>query len=78
MADAADWMRVYFGHVRGVHRVCNAIVMRLTGSPRSKTCRLLKIKRSVDVDLYSLVFLYSIELQFVESGPAHPKTQENT
>src|SRR6202140_775846 len=22
IANAADWMRVYFGHVRGVHRVC--------------------------------------------------------
>jgi [protein-PII] uridylyltransferase len=24
--SAADWMRVYFGHVRGVHRVCNQLL----------------------------------------------------
>jgi len=26
IADAADWMRVYFGHVRSVHRVCNQLL----------------------------------------------------
>ena len=26
IANAADWMRVYFGHVRGVHRVCNQLL----------------------------------------------------
>src|ERR1022692_962445 len=25
-ANAADWMRVYFGHVRSVHRVCNQLL----------------------------------------------------
>ena len=26
IANAADWMRVYFGHVRSVHRVCNQLL----------------------------------------------------
>jgi [protein-PII] uridylyltransferase len=26
IANAADWMRVYFGHVRGVHRVCTQLL----------------------------------------------------
>jgi [protein-PII] uridylyltransferase len=26
ISDAADWMRVYFGHVRNVHRVCNQLL----------------------------------------------------
>jgi len=26
IATAADWMRVYFGHVRSVHRVCNQLL----------------------------------------------------
>ena len=26
IANAADWMRVYFGHVRAVHRVCNQLI----------------------------------------------------
>ena len=26
ITNAADWMRVYFGHVRGVHRVCNQLL----------------------------------------------------
>ncbi len=26
IANAADWMRVYFGHVRNVHRVCNQLL----------------------------------------------------
>ena len=26
IASAADWMRVYFGHVRSVHRVCNQLL----------------------------------------------------
>jgi [protein-PII] uridylyltransferase len=26
VANAADWMRIYFGHVRGVHRVCNQLL----------------------------------------------------
>jgi len=26
IANAADWMRVYFGHVRAVHRVCNQLL----------------------------------------------------
>ncbi len=26
IADAADWMRVYFGHVRSVHRVCKQLL----------------------------------------------------
>jgi [protein-PII] uridylyltransferase len=26
ISNAADWMRVYFGHVRGVHRVCNQLL----------------------------------------------------
>jgi [protein-PII] uridylyltransferase len=26
IANAAGWMRVYFGHVRGVHRVCNQLL----------------------------------------------------
>lgn len=26
VTNAADWMRVYFGHVRGVHRVCNQLM----------------------------------------------------
>ncbi len=26
IANAADWMRLYFGHVRGVHRVCNQLL----------------------------------------------------
>ena len=24
--SAAEWMRIYFGHVRGVHRVCNQLL----------------------------------------------------
>ena len=26
IANAADWMRVYYGHVRSVHRVCNQLL----------------------------------------------------
>jgi [protein-PII] uridylyltransferase len=26
IANAADWMRVYYGHVRNVHRVCNQLL----------------------------------------------------
>src|SRR5271169_1350915 len=26
IASAADWMRIYFGHVRGVHRVCTQLL----------------------------------------------------
>jgi [protein-PII] uridylyltransferase len=26
ISNAADWMRVYFGHVRSVHRVCNQLL----------------------------------------------------
>jgi [protein-PII] uridylyltransferase len=26
IANAADWMRIYFGHVRSVHRVCNQLL----------------------------------------------------
>jgi [protein-PII] uridylyltransferase len=26
IANAADWMRLYFGHVRSVHRVCNQLL----------------------------------------------------
>ena len=26
IASAADWMRIYFGHVRSVHRVCNQLL----------------------------------------------------
>ena len=26
VASAADWMRIYFGHVRGVHRVCTQLL----------------------------------------------------
>ena len=26
ITNAADWMRIYFGHVRGVHRVCNQLL----------------------------------------------------
>ncbi len=26
ITNAAEWMRVYFGHVRGVHRVCNQLL----------------------------------------------------
>ncbi|MFZ0687310.1 MAG: [protein-PII] uridylyltransferase [Terriglobales bacterium] len=29
IASAADWMRVYFGHVRSVHRVCNQLLAEI-------------------------------------------------
>ncbi len=35
ITNAADWMRVYFGHVRSVHRVCNQLLEEIPAARSS-------------------------------------------
>ena len=55
ITNAADWMRVYFGHVRSVHRVCNQLLEEIPAAWSSLYRQLQGWRSRVPSDDFSVV-----------------------
>jgi [protein-PII] uridylyltransferase len=55
ITNAADWMRVYFGHVRSVHRVCNQLLEEIPAAWSSLYRQLQGWRSRVASDDFSVV-----------------------
>jgi len=55
ITSAADWMRVYFGHVRSVHRVCNQLLEEIPAAWSSLYRQFQGWRSKVASDAFSVV-----------------------
>ncbi len=55
IADGADWMRVYFGHVRGVHRVCKQLLEEIPAAWSSLYRQFQSWRSRIESDDFSVV-----------------------
>ena len=55
ITNAADWMRVYFGHVRSVHRVCNQLLEEIPAAWSSLYRQFQGWRSRVSSDDFSVV-----------------------
>jgi len=55
IANAADWMRVYFGHVRNVHRVCTQLLEEIPAAWSSLYRQFQGWRSRVESDDFSVV-----------------------
>ncbi|MGO9349290.1 MAG: HD domain-containing protein, partial [Terriglobales bacterium] len=79
IANAADWMRVYYGHVRSVHRVCNQLLEEIPAAWSSLYRQFQGWRSRVASDDFSvvdgLIFLKQPK-QPQESGGARLENRE--
>lgn len=55
VTTAADWMRVYFGHARGVHRICSQLLDEIPAAQSSLTRQLQSWRSRVSTSEFSVV-----------------------
>jgi [protein-PII] uridylyltransferase len=55
IATAADWMRIYFGHARSVHRVCSQLLDEIPAAQSSLTRQLQSWRSRVSTAEFSVV-----------------------
>jgi [protein-PII] uridylyltransferase len=55
ISSAADWMRVYFGHVRSVHRVCNQLLEEIPAAWSSLYRQFQSWRTRIESDDFSVV-----------------------